>query len=110
MSAFAFRLGRWIPALSLRGSTLVYPPFIYFYFRPIWTHISTVDHPAFSYIDPHMADAGGIISSGEEYQIAGFDIGRGYRSADVAKPLRAQSAHIPAGMVDDPTDKARTVK
>lgn len=69
-----------------------------------------MDHHIVADVDTHMADARGIVSSGEEYQIARFDIGGGYRSADVAKSLRAQPAHIPAGMVDDPTDKARTVK
>ena len=57
-----------------------------------------------------MADTGGIVGSGEKHQIARFDVGRGYGRTDIAKPLRAQSAHIPTGMIDDPTDEARTVK
>ena len=69
-----------------------------------------MDHHIVADVDTHMADTGGIIRSGEKHQIARFDVGRGYRRADVAKPLRSQPAHIPTGMIDDPTDEARTVK
>lgn len=69
-----------------------------------------MDHHIVADVDTHMADTGGIVGSGEKHQIARFDIGRGYGRTDIAKPLRAQSAHIPTGMIDDPTDEARTVK
>ena len=69
-----------------------------------------MDHHIVADIDTHMADAGGIIGSGEKHQIARLDVGRGYGRTDIAKSLRAQPAHIPTGMIDDPTDEARTVK
>lgn len=69
-----------------------------------------MDHHIVADVDTHMADTGGIVGSGEKHQIARFDVGRGYGRTDIAKPLRAQSAHIPTGMIDDPTDEARTVK
>ena len=69
-----------------------------------------MDHHIVADVDTHMADTGGIVGSGEKHQIARFDVSRGYRRTDVAKSLRAQSAHIPTGMIDDPTDEARTVK
>ena len=69
-----------------------------------------MDHHIVADVDTHMADAGGIVGSGEKHQIARFDVGRGYGRTDIAKSLRAQSAHIPTGMIDDPTDEARTVK
>ena len=69
-----------------------------------------MDHHIVADVDTHMADTGGIVGSGEKHQIARFDVSRGYRRTDIAKSLRAQSAHIPTGMIDDPTDKARTVK
>ena len=52
-----------------------------------------------------MADAGGIIGSGEKHQIARLDVGRGYGRTDIAKSLRAQPAHIPTGMIDDQLTK-----
>ena len=76
----------------------------------VGNRISAVDHHIVADVDTHMADTGGIIRSGEKHQIARFDVERGYRRADVAKPLRPQPAHIPTGMIDDPTDEARTVK
>ena len=69
-----------------------------------------MDHHSISHIDANMTDTGGIVGACEEHQIAGLHIGRGYAGTDVAKSLCAQSAYIPAGMIDDPTDKARTVK
>ena len=69
-----------------------------------------MDHHIVADVDTHMADTGGIIRSGEKHQIARFDVGRGYGRTDIAKSLRAQPAHIPTGMIDDPTDEARTVK
>ena len=69
-----------------------------------------MDHHIVADVDTHMADTGGSVGSGEKHQIARFDVGRGYGRTDIAKPLRAQSAHIPTGMIDDPTDEARTVK
>ena len=69
-----------------------------------------MDHHIVADVDTHMADAGGIIGSGEKHQIARFDVGRGYGRTDIAKSLRTQPAHIPTGMIDDPTDEARTVK
>lgn len=69
-----------------------------------------MDHHIVTDVDTHMADTGGIIRSGEKHQIARFDVGRGYGRTDIAKSLRAQPAHIPTGMIDDPTDEARTVK
>ena len=69
-----------------------------------------MDHHIVTDVDTHMADTWGIIRSGEKHQIARLDVGRGYGRTDIAKPLRAQSAHIPTGMIDDPTDEARTVK
>ena len=33
--------------------------------------IATMEHPAIAHIDTHMGNAGGIISPGEEHQIAG---------------------------------------
>ena len=69
-----------------------------------------MDHHIVADVDTHMADTGGIIGSGEKHQIARFDVGRGYGRTDIAKPLRAQPAHIPTGMIDDPADEARTVK
>ena len=69
-----------------------------------------MDHHIVADVDTHMADTGGVVGSGEKHQIARFDVSRGYRRTDIAKSLRAQSAHIPTGMIDDPTDEARTVK
>ena len=69
-----------------------------------------MDHHIVADVDTHMADTGGIVGSGEKHQIARFDVGRGYGRTDIAKSLRAQPAHIPTGMIDDPTDEARTVK
>ena len=61
-----------------------------------------MDHHSISHIDANMTDTGGIVGSGEEHQIAGLHIGRRYAGTDVAKSLCAQSAYIPAGMIDDP--------
>ena len=69
-----------------------------------------MDHHIVADVDNHMADAGGIIGSGEKHQIARFGIVRGYGRTDIAKSLRTQPTHIPTGMIDDPTDEARTVK
>lgn len=69
-----------------------------------------MDHHIVADVDAHMADTGGIVGSGEKHQIARFDVGRGYGRTDVAKSLRSQLARIPTGMIDDPTDEARTVK
>ena len=69
-----------------------------------------MDHHIVADVDAHMADTGGIVGSGEKHQIARFDVGRAYRRTDIAKSLRAQPAHIPTGMIDDPADEARTVK
>ena len=37
-----------------------------------------MDHHIVADIDTHMADAVGIIGSGEKHQIARLDVGRGY--------------------------------
>ena len=52
----------------------------------------------------------GVIGIDEKHQIAGTGVGRGNRGADVAKALCSKPPHVPAGVVDDPADKARTVK
>ena len=69
-----------------------------------------MDHHIVADVDTHMADAGGIIRSGEKHQIARFDVGRGYGRTDIAKSLRAQPAHIPTGMVHNPAYITGTVK
>ena len=69
-----------------------------------------MDHHIVADVDTHMADTGGIIGSGEKHQIARLDVGRGYGRTDIAKSLRAQPAHIPTGMIDDPTDEAGAVE
>ena len=69
--AFAFRLGRWIPVLSSRGSTLIYPPFIYFYFRPIWTHISGMENLPFTYIDANVGYPRPLVGILEEHEVPG---------------------------------------
>ena len=59
-------------------------------------------------INPAMAHTRRVIGAFEEHQITGF--GRTGRRTDVIEPLGSQPAHIPAGVIDDPTDEARTVK
>ena len=41
----------------LRGRAFLCPPFLYFYFRPIWTHVAAVNHLPVAHIDAHMGDA-----------------------------------------------------
>ncbi len=69
---FSFRLlvRQLNSRVTIRGSTLVYPPFIYFYFRPIWTHIAAMDHHIFANIDTDVGRARRVIRPLKEYQIA----------------------------------------
>ena len=78
----------------------IYPPFVYFYFRPIWTHVAAVDHFPVSYIDAYMGDrVRGGISTRKENQISWLHVLFGNRGTQVIQPLRRLPAHIPhAGM------------
>ena len=49
--------------VALRGSTLVTASFLYFYYRPYWTHDSGVAH------------AGGVVSALKKDQISGLCFG-----------------------------------
>ena len=57
-----------------------------------------------------MGHPDSVVSADEKYKVAGLGLLRGNGGADVVKPLRRLASHIPAGMIDDPTDEARTVK
>ena len=89
----------------------IYPPFVYFYFRPIWTHIATVEHPPIAYINPTVAHARGIIGSREKDNVAGLCLGGGNDSTLIINALRRGTGQVvdAAGRVH-PADKARTVK
>ena len=72
---FSFRLlvRQLNSRVTLRGSTLIYPPFLYFYFRPIWTHISAVQHLTFTHIYSDMCYRfTRHIGSRKEHQISRF--------------------------------------
>lgn len=69
--------------------------------------ISAMEHPAVPHIDAHMRNAGGIIRSGEEHQIAGQ--GAVCPGADVVKALRPQPPEVPAALVVDVADEPGAV-
>ena len=69
-----------------------------------------MQHHGITHIQPHMGHAGGIVGADEKHKVAGFGLLRRDRGADVVKALRRQAAHVPAGMIDYPTDKAGTIK
>ena len=73
--------------LSYGVVPLIYPPFVYFYFRPIWTHVAAVQHLSSSHIDTHMGNARCIVSADEKDQVAGPCFGRRYRGGNIVEPL-----------------------
>ena len=81
----------------MRGSTLATASFLYFYYRPYWTH------------NAHMGHAAGIVGAHEEHQVAG--LGVGYRGGNVVEPLGAQPSGITQAAVGQHiTDEAAAIE
>ena len=70
--------------------------------------ITAINHPAIAHIDAHMRNARRVVGSRKENQIAGLGVvcPGGY----VVEPLRSQPPEVPAALIINIGNKARTVK
>ena len=86
--------------VALRGSTLVTASFLYFYYRPYWTH------------NAHMGRSAGVVGFLEEDQVSGLCLTFRNNVAFSHQTIGRLSVYMPAiaAVVDDPADKAGTIK
>ena len=68
------------------------------------------DHHAAPDVDAHMGNAGGVVGSFKENQIAGFRFGCWNRGTNVVKALRPEPPHVPAAVIDYPAHIAGAVE
>ena len=69
-----------------------------------------MQHDGIAYIDTAMAHAGGIVGSLEKHKVARFDLRGRNRSTEVVKALCGLTAHVPAGMIQNPRNVAAAIK
>ena len=70
--------------------------------------IAAVEHPSVAHIDAYMRNARRVIGSCEENQITGLGVvGWG---GNVVEPLGSQPSKVPATLVVNIADEARTIK
>ena len=69
-----------------------------------------MQHDGIAYIDTAMAHAGGIVRSLEKHKVARFDLRRRNRSTEVVKALCGLTAHVPAGVIQNPRNVAAAIK
>ena len=80
--------------VALRGSTLATASFLYFYYRPYWTH------------DSNVTFSRSIVGSLEENKVAGLCFGFGNMLALVPQAVGGGASHIITVLVVDPTNVA----